>query len=57
VRSVVLAVFLSLTAGVGIGFIWWGLPLQRLRDDVDAAAVRAAAAFSSAVEPAPAGSR
>ncbi|MBM4440394.1 MAG: hypothetical protein FJ027_08230 [Candidatus Rokubacteria bacterium] len=56
-RSVVLAVFLSLTAGVGIGFIWWGLPLQRLRDDVDAAAVRAAAAFSSAVEPAPAGSR
>jgi hypothetical protein len=31
-------------AGVGVGFVWWGLPLQRLRDDVDSLMQRAAGA-------------
>jgi hypothetical protein len=32
---------LAACAGLGIGFVWWGLPLQRLRDDVDRFAERA----------------
>jgi hypothetical protein len=35
------SIALAACAGVGVGFVWWGLPLQRLRDDVDRFAERA----------------
>jgi hypothetical protein len=38
-----LAVIVAWVAGVAFGFVWWGLPLQRLRDDVDALVQRAGA--------------
>ena len=33
-RLVATAIIATLVTGV-TGFVWWGLPLQRLRDDVD----------------------
>lgn len=36
-----MALLVATLAGVGVGFVWWGLPLQRLRDDVDSLVQRA----------------